>query len=136
MVSPKISLPDLSGAIATIEADANRLPKIAEEVINETTEYMAEEMRKEYDKKIKQDTGESRKAIKSEAAKTNGDIITGKVGLLYIRGKDEKGFHAVYLENGTPKMAARPFVRPIVDRKKDIASFQKQRLRAKGIPIE
>lgn len=43
-----------------------------------------------------------------------------EVGAMYIRTENKDGFHVVYLEYGSPTLAADPWLRPTMERKAEI----------------
>lgn len=138
MMHGTIELPDVSQYIAEIEAMADTIDDVAIEVINETVDFMRDQMKALLYSRIAQkdlSTGAAINAIKSEHAKRRGNIVSAKVGAIYIRGKDKDGFHLVYLEYGSPTRAATPWFRPVLDRKALIEEFQKNQLRKRGIPV-
>lgn len=88
---------------------SNRIPKIMRDLpvevdkgVDRTAIYLSDSL----NGSLWRDTGE---VISSKVTKTEGVTMRSTVGVGVLRGK---GFYALFLEDGTSKMAARPVVRP------------------------
>lgn len=71
----------------------------------------AEEIVKEAKRQVPVDTGKTRQYIRSWLTERRSDSVTAAVGVT----AKTRAHVAKFLETGTSKMAARPFLRPAID---------------------
>lgn len=133
MVRPTISLPNLDQLVNRYQIQADKIEEVAAEAINETLDWAENEMKKNVRPFNK--TGAAYNSIKKERAIASGNYIFGRVGGLYIREEDKKGFHLVYLENGSPTRPATPWFRPVMSKKAKMKKIQEEVFRRNGVDV-
>jgi HK97 gp10 family phage protein len=93
----------------------NIAPRSANSVMRNAVVDLARDTAKEIKSNAPRRTGRLRKSIKASRSKGERDLLESKVTI--TTGKDQKndGFYWKFLEFGTTKMTARPFVVPGVE---------------------
>ena len=91
------------------------MPREAKNILRRTTLKIASTVRNEVRKKAPVDTGNLRRSIKSKRDRGTPTNITASVYVDKSGGKSGKGYHYHFVEFGTVKMTARPFIVPTVE---------------------
>lgn len=101
----------------------NKLKKAIPEAAEETVKTACLSIEKDAKSIVPVDTGALRDSINTKIEK-NGDDITGIVST--------NQYYAGYVEHGTSKMAAKPYMKPAFDKNKDdIENFYIETLKRK-----
>lgn len=91
------------------------LPREARNILRRTTLKIASQVRDVVRQRAPVDTGNLKKSIKSKRDKGTPTNITASVYVDKSGGKSGKGYHYHFVEFGTVKMSARPFIVPTVE---------------------
>lgn len=91
------------------------LPREARNILRRTTLKIASNVRDVVRQRSPVDTGNLKKSIKSKRDKGTPTNITASVYVDKSGGKSGKGYHYHFVEFGTVKMTARPFIVPTVE---------------------
>ena len=108
-------------------------PKLAKKVLRNAMREAARPILEEAKRLVPVDTGELRDSLVIRAAKR---VRKGSVGVVV---QTERGFfkgdtyYGAFVEFGTKNMAARPYLRPAFDSRKEEAAMVAQQLIASGI---
>lgn len=89
----------------------------------------AEPIVQEAKRRVPVDTGKTQQHIRSWVARRSSDSVTVSVGVT----AKSRAHVARYLELGTSKMAARPFLRPAIDEKQRKAAEETQQTMAEAV---
>lgn len=85
------------------------------EALDEVADVLLAEMQKGVARHQK--TGRAFDAIERTEVQRAGNTQWVEVGALHIRAEHKDGFHVIYQEYGSPKLAADPWLRPVLDNK-------------------
>ncbi|MCL2695439.1 MAG: hypothetical protein FWE69_03830 [Clostridiales bacterium] len=78
-------------------------------------------------------TGNAFRALRRTAVQGAGNSRWVEVGALKIRAEDKDGFHVIYLECGSPTLAADPWLRPTMERRAEINTIIRRVFRKWGV---
>lgn len=91
------------------------LPREARNILRRTTLKIASDVRDKVRQRSPVDTGNLKRSIKSKRDKGTPTNITSSVYVDRSGGKSGKGYHYHFVEFGTVKMPAQPFIVPTVE---------------------
>lgn len=90
-------------------------PKQAKNLTRSTVQGVAGEVRKRMRRNAPKDEGTLRKAIKSKRRRMQGDTAISDVRIEHGKGVKNDAWYWHFIEFGTQKKSATPFIRPTVD---------------------
>jgi HK97 gp10 family phage protein len=89
-------------------------PKQARNLARATVQGVATEVAKQMRKKAPKDDGTLRKAIKARRRKMQGDVAMSDVRIEHGKGSKNDAWYWHFIEFGTQKNSAQPFIQPTV----------------------
>lgn len=102
----------------TFTSNASEVKKILRELERSALKDVSKFLRKEVKRRVPVDKGTLKKNVGTWVKKGKDGIPTLQIGVYTKERAKKKGykyaFHANFIEHGTSKMAARPFLRPSV----------------------
>lgn len=113
------------------------------EALNEVADVLLKEMQAAVKRHYRK--GNAYRAIKRTEVQRAGNYQYVEVGAMYIRSEDQKGFHVIYLEYGSPGhmtkngkrsgyLAADPWLRPTMEKRALINRTILQVFKKWGVP--
>ncbi len=90
-------------------------PREARNLARSTVHGVAGQIRKEMRKRAPKDDGDLRKAIKTKRRRMQGDVAISDVRIEHGATAKYSAFYWHFVEFGTIKRSAQPFIRPTVD---------------------
>ena len=119
MTDASISIPDLK----KVQRQMDRLTgREMRQAATASTRKMAQEFRRDMRARAPKKTGNLRRHIKYQVRRARKfEGIWGRVGVLKGKSGKEYPFYAYFIEYGTSRMPARPFIRPAFDSRKGAA---------------
>jgi len=89
-------------------------PRQARNLARATVQGVATEVAKQMRKKAPKDDGTLRKAIKARRRKMQGDVAMSDVRIEHGKGSKNDAWYWHFIEFGTQKNSAQPFIQPTV----------------------
>jgi hypothetical protein len=140
-LSASITLPNLDGYLAKIQAAGNDIDSACIDAVNAALPIVEKSMKEGAERHRKgigrYGTDEVYKAIEITPAKAEGNYIWGRVGI--DMEKHPEAIHGVYQEYGdghSPEFPD-PFVRPAIDNNKaEIKAAERKVLKVMGVPVD
>jgi len=105
---------DIHGIESTVDLLKNVAPRSANNILRNTVTDVARDLAKDIKNTAPKDEGTLRKSIQAKRRKGRRDEIAASV--LFRRDAKADGFYWRFIEYGTVKDPARPFVKPAVER--------------------
>lgn len=114
----------------TLEQNLKKITRSAKgRALKKAAKAGAEPIVKEAKRRVPVDTGKTQKHIRSWISKRDSDSVTVSVGVT----AKSRAHVARFLELGTSKMPARPFLRPAIDEEKQKAAEETQKTMAEAV---
>lgn len=104
-----IGLPDLSETLTAV------MPREAKNILRRTTYGLATVARDRIRERAPERTGRLKRSIKAKRDRGTSTEMAASVIADKSGGRSGSGFHAHFLEFGTVKMGAQPFINPAVE---------------------
>ena len=127
----KFELKGLDEYLKKIQEMGGNIDEAVEKAVDESTKPIYEDIQN-WAKKHKL-TGATLKGVAKTDVQKEGNSYFVEVGIDTTHSKT--AWHAVFVEYGTPKMAADPGIRPAFNKSR-VKRIQKQVLSREGIPVE
>jgi heptaprenylglyceryl phosphate synthase len=107
-----------------------------DEAVTQALDEVADDLLEEMQAAVKRHyrTGSAYEAVKRTEVQRAGNYQWVEVGAMYIRAEDRDGFHIVYLEYGSPTLAADPWLRPAMEKRAQINQIILNAFREQGVP--
>lgn len=102
------------------------------DALDEVAGYLLKEMQQGVERHYQ--TGAAYEAITRTEVQSAGNRQWVEVGALHIRAENANGFHVVYLEYGSPTLAADPWLRPAMEKKAEISKIIMDTFKKWGVP--
>lgn len=134
-LSATLIAPDFSKYLEKVEAAGNSIDDAAKAAVDAALPIVEKSMIAGAERH--RDKGDVVRAIETEKAHVEGNLIVGSVGI--DPDKHPEAIHAAYQEYGdghSPEFPD-PFIRPAIDNnRKEILKAERAVLKAKGVPVD